>query len=222
MDDRFEATFVVEVSPPAVWQAMTQSADAPEERRSDSSSFLWFPGFESRMEVIESEAERCLRVRKDEQPCKGTEVWVVLEAVERGTCVTVVQSGFGEAFARALNSMAIGWDLIVKDLALYLERGVRGNRHRSAWGIGLGCAVDQVPSGLIVTRLARGGCAERTGLTPGDHILAVAGVPVLTERDLAMVMRTCREGTTLEVDWLRGRERLSGSCAIAAPEAATA
>ncbi len=85
MKDEFEATFVVELAADAVWEALTSrtvSGDA------DDGVHYVLPGFTSLVpldvagasfRLIEQETGRLLRVKKDHEPCAGTEVAIRLE-----------------------------------------------------------------------------------------------------------------------------------------------
>jgi hypothetical protein len=196
MYDRFEATFVVAVPPDAAWSALAAG-------RRDEHEW-WLPAFDSATEVAAVDDGRALHVRKTDEPCAGTEIVVTFEAAAAGTTVTVVQSGFGkELFAQSLEWLSVGWGHIVADLALYLERGVEGRRHRRPWGT-LGCNVHETAAGLVVGSVF-GGFARRVGLAPGDVLLLVGGAPVANVRELATVMRVFGAGDEIEAHWVRDR-----------------
>jgi hypothetical protein len=198
MDDRFEATFIVAVTPEEAWRAL-------EHGRPTAPGEPWrLPAFEAPADELEVEPGRSLRVRKAAEPCKGTEIAITLEAAGSGTRITVVQSGFGAAFESAANVLEVGWTHIVADLALFLERGVAGGRHLMPWG-GLGCTVRAVPAGLEVTAV-HGGTATALGLDRGDILVAVNGAPVVVERELAAVLRAARGRGDVAVTFVRERE----------------
>jgi uncharacterized protein YndB with AHSA1/START domain len=202
MEDRFEATFVVELPIDAVWEALARG-EQPDGR-------FWLPGFEAPGERLEVEPARLLRVRKAAEPCAGTEIAIQLEASGSGTRVHVVQSGFPAAMRAARELFQIGWSQIVADLILYLERGVSARRHVSPWAHP-GCGVREVPTGLEVTAVLPGGFAAQAGLLPGDRLLYLGGAPVFSQLELQALLRVFRRGDELEASFVRGRELRSGS-----------
>jgi hypothetical protein len=146
-------------------------------------------------------------------PCEGTEIVVTMEHEPTGTKVTVVQSGFDlDFFAAHLDLLAVGWSHIVADVALFLERGVRGGRHERPWAM-LGCTFRTAAAGLEVDDVW-GGFAERAGLAPGDVLLTVAGAPLVEPRELATVMRVFSTGDDLEATWARGDELQRATAAL--------
>jgi len=197
MDDRFEATFLVDHPTEQVWQALREGAQGTR----------WMlPAFESPSDVVEMDEGRYVRLKKAAEPCAGTEIAITLEAAASGTTVTVVQSGFGTLFEEMLNTLAIGWSHIVADLALYLQTGARGGRHLAPWA-SLGCGVREVRAGLEVDKVF-GGLAADAGLEPGDLLLAVGGAPVVVERELQTLMRVFGSGDKVDVTWARAGQVL--------------
>jgi hypothetical protein len=214
MKDKFEATFTVDIAPDAAWTAIAQRdlADHDTTRaESPTSGQLWLPGFDGTAELLEAVPGKLLRVRKDRMPCEGTEIVVRLEAQGTGTRITVVQSGFGAFFDAAANWLGVGWDHIVRDLILYLERGVIVHRHMRAWGPAPGFNFRETPSGLVVTGVVSGSPAAAAGMAEGDHLLTINGAPVATTRDLALVMRALPVGNEINFDWVRGRGVMAGA-----------
>lgn len=202
IEDRFEAELVVEQPREEVWRSL--------ERESDGQP-LWllawprFPGFETTARVIEVEAPRRVRAVKESEPCKGTEIAVMLEAVESGTKVLVVQSGFPAFVKDALESFEIGGSQIVADLALYLERGVTLSRHSRPWAFA-GFTTREVAGGLEVVAAMPGSFGDRVGLEPGDLLVSLGGAPVFTQIGLQAMLRVFPSGQDLEAEWVRGRE----------------
>jgi hypothetical protein len=212
MKDEFKATFSIEVAPDEVWPALARKPDDPSQSAIESppGAQVWLPGFEMTGEVLEVAPGQSLRLRKDAMPCKGTEILITLEHEGSGTKVTIVQSGFGARFDAALKWLAIGWDFIVKDFALYLETGVCAHRHLNAWGAPLGAETRERASGLVITALTPDTLAARAGLQPGDRLLTVAGATVGCVRDLTIALRTQQGAQSVELAWVRGRERMKG------------
>src|SRR5438093_13387828 len=58
--------------------------------------------------------------------------------------------------------------------------------------------------GLRVAGVIEGGMADRAGLTPGDTIVAIAGVPIRTLCDLALALRAAGEGREVVIASSRG------------------
>jgi len=212
MKDEFVATFTVEVAPDDVWPALARRTDDRGQSAIDSApgTQVWLPGWEMTGEILEVTPGKRLRLRKDAQPCKGTEILVQLEHEGTGTKVTVVQSGFGAHFEIALKGLSLGWEFIQADLALYLETGVMGHRHLNAWA-SFGANTEESPSGLVITRVQADTLASRVGLEPGDRLLTVAGASLTITRDLVVALRTQRGGEKVELAWVRGRQKLKGT-----------
>jgi uncharacterized protein YndB with AHSA1/START domain len=207
--DEFRATFSIDAAPDEVWEAFARKPEDHSQSAIDSplGTQVWLPGWEMTGELLDVVPQREIRLRKDAEPCKGTEILVTLEHEASGTTVTVVQSGFGARFDVALKALAIGWDCIVSDLALYLETGVIAHRHHNAWGPGLGADTRETASGLIVTRVRPDTLAARAGLQAGDRLLTLAGASVVCTRDLTTALRTQRGAQSVELAWVRGREK---------------
>ena len=216
MKDEFRATFSVEIAPERVWPELAR--DTQDHGRSAIESApgtqVWLPGWEMTGEVLKVVPGEQLLLRKDAQPCKGTEILITLEAEGSGTSVTIVQSGFGAFFDKAINWLGIGWEYIVKDLALYLETGVVAHRHHHAWGLGLGADIRESPTGLVVTQLTGDGIASRAGVQPGDRLLTLAGAQIASTRDLVIALGTQRGLKSVDVSWVRGRERAQGTATL--------
>jgi hypothetical protein len=216
MDDRFEATFIVDTPQSEVWRRL-RDAEPLGDRRAEGEPPAhplrwWLPAFESPADELDCVEGRSVRLTKTAEPCAGTEIAISLEASGRGTKVTVVQSGFGVRFDQMLNSLAIGWSHIVADLALFLQTGARGGRHLAPWA-SLGCTVREIPAGLEVDDVF-GGLAVDVGLEPGDVLLAVGNAPVAFERELQTLMRVFGTGDKLELTWARGGDILRATSVL--------
>jgi hypothetical protein len=203
MEDRFVATFTVEMVPEEVWRLLHQAS--PLSGEESAAGRLWLPGFEGQATVLEAEPFWRLRLRKDHHPCAGSEIIVTLESAGSGARVTVVQSGFGALFDVALDALQIGWSHIVADLALYLRRGVAGGRHTIPWAL-FGCTFNNSDEGLQVAAVFPGSYAARAGIEPGDILLSAGGAPIVERRELETVMRIVLAGELMEARWVRGRE----------------
>jgi len=219
MNDDFEATFVVEMAPREVWEAITRRVV-----EADGARHYVLPGFPSLPPLdvpgasctpIEVEEGRLLRVRKDHQPCAGTEIAVRLEQAGTGTRVTVVQSGFGPFLDFAGRDTVFGHgQQIVNDLRLYLERGV--TVPGTAWGRFLGATPKQTAVGLEIEAIQPGAFAERAGLEVGDLLLTLRGIRIHDLQQLWTVLALTDVGASSEVSWVRGREPMGGKATFEA------
>jgi hypothetical protein len=198
--DRFETTFSIAASPDVVWKRLDQR---------DGEGHWLLPAFEGLGDEIHVETGSRLHVRKVTEPCAGSEIVIVLEHEASGTKVTVSQSGFPAWFAFATDAFAIGWRHIVADLALYLDRGVRGNRHARRWAT-LGCSLRETTGGLEVIETMPGTLADKIGLVAGDIVLTVGGAPIVTRAELETMMRVSG-GEEVEVEWAHGDEKLAAT-----------
>jgi uncharacterized protein YndB with AHSA1/START domain len=216
MKDEFRTTFSVSIEPDRVWPEL---ARRPEDHgqsaiESEPGTQVWLPGWEMTAEVLKVVPGEQLLLRKDAQPCKGTEILIQLEHEDTGTRLTVVQSGFGAFFDKAVDSLAIGADFIFKDLALYLETGVFAHRHLNAWGPGFGAFTRETPTGLLITQVTGDGIAARAGLRAGDRLISFAGASIGNTRDLSVALRTQRGVKEVELYWVRDREKAKGSATL--------
>lgn len=193
-EDRFESEFTVATAPAAVWErlAANQALDLPP-------GDWWLPGFSARVRELERRDGELLRAEKLEEPCAGTEIALTLEASGSGTRVRIVQSGFGARW-QFRDLLAVGWAYIVADLALFLDRGVRADRHLRAWAAP-GWFVRDAPAGPEVVSVQPGSPAAALGVAPGDLIIAVAAAPVVDAGQLETAIRVA--GTApVEVEWV--------------------
>jgi hypothetical protein len=167
------------------------------------------PAWEGAADELDVVPEERLHARKATQPCKGSEIVVTMEDTGSGTRITVVQYGFGPEFEERRPWLESGWWAIRADLHLYFERGYSAGRHIRPWS-SLGCHVAESPSGLVVSAVQPGSFSEQAGMEDGDLVLTLSGSPVITIRELSVVLRALRSGTETKVRYLREREVLSG------------
>lgn len=215
MTDQFTASFVLDIAPAEAWAALQEAQSLkPSSKEAPAYEQWYLPGFPvGTGELLESIPGELLRVRKDTQPCEGTEILVQFEAEGTGTRVTMVQSGFGAGFFIAMGEvLGVGWVHIVADFALYLERRVDPRRHYHRWA-SMGCSTRTTPFGLEIAGV-QGGFAAAAGLVPGDLLLTVHGAPIATQLELQTIMRIVRAGDPISCTWLRGRETLSATAPI--------
>ena len=217
MNDDFEATFVVDLAPAEVWEALTRrtvEGDPGSEGEvhyvlAGFPSFAALPHPGASCTLIELEAERLLRVKKDHHPCQGTEIAVTLEQAATGTRVKVVQSGFGPFLDIVGRATVFGHGhQMMADLRLYIERGL--TVPGTVWGANLGAVTSQTPVGLEIGRVDEGGFAETAGLRSGDLLLTLRGIRLHDIQQLFTVLALTEIGTSADVSWARGREAMSG------------
>lgn len=221
MKDEFRAEFVVDLDRQAVLDALTEPVSGFEPRGEDGSTKRLLPGFPSAKPTVvpgavctqlEIEPGRLLRVRKDDEPCAGTEIAILLEDTETGTRVYVVQSGFGPWFQAAKDTiLAHGYE-IVADFQLFLERGIRVPPKN--WGVSLGGMTRQTPTGVAITAVSPDGFASRAGLERGDLLLTLRGVRIYNTQQLWTALALSGTGDVADVSWARGRDCLRSAAAF--------
>jgi len=163
--------------------------------------------------LIEEDAGRLLRVKKNDEPCAGTEIAVRLEQVETGTRVTVVQSGFGAFIGLVGRDTVFGvGDPITRDFQLYLER--RLTVPGTAWGPDWMRESGQPAVGLELSELVPSGFAQRAGMVSGDLLLTLGKIRVHDLQQLWTVLALTEVGTSLDLTWARGREPMSGKAIL--------
>ena len=217
MSDEFKTTITIEVAPAAVWKALTERTvegdDGVHYVLAGFPSFQPLPIPGASFTELEVEPGKLLRVRKDHEPCKGSEVAVQLEKADTGTKLTIVQSGFGAFLDIVGRNVVFGHGYeIVEDLALYLEHGliVPG----SSWGVFFGATTAQRPLALELARVDPGGFAEKAGLSCGDLLLTLNGIRVRDTRQLSTVLATIRPGTEAEVTVIRAHQLVTGKASF--------
>lgn len=199
-DDGFEATFVVSTPRAEAWKRLER----------DDEGRWWIPGVESPADELEVVPETLLRTRKAAEPCIGTEIVITMEDADSGTRITFAQFGFGDHFTAGRPWLEAGWWAIRADLWVFFEHGARPARNARPWA-DIGCAVMESPGGLTVDGVSPGGLADQCGVRSGDLLLTVAGAPVVTIRELSILLRSMRPGTETKVRYLRGGEVLAGA-----------
>ncbi len=210
MRDGFEATFVVELDIDQVWEAL-----ASRTHEKDGEVHYVMPGFPSFAPLklagasaapVEIEPGRLLRVRKDDEPCAGTEIAVTLEAADTGTRVTIVQSGFGPWLEQLRDTFEAHWTQIVADFRLYIERGL--TVPGTVWGVSLGAQTKQTGSGLEIVAVDANGFGQSAGMQPGDLLLTLRGLRVHDTKQLWTILALTEPGSSAETLLARGRERV--------------
>lgn len=215
MKDDFEESFVVAMAPDAVWQALTErTVDAD----GDGELHYVLPGFPSLTPLgvvgasctpVEVEEGRLLRLTKDHHPCAGTEIAVRLEQAEKGTRITIVQSGFGAFLDLVGRDTAFGHGhQIVNDFRLYIERGL--TVPGAAWGANLGASPRQTPVGLEILSVQPDGFAASAGMKEGDLLLTLRGIRLHDLQQLWTVLALTQAGSEAVATWARGRRAMDG------------
>jgi hypothetical protein len=162
-DDGFEVTFVVSTPRDQAWSWLTDARPAVEGLPEARDGQWWIPAVEAPGDEIEVEPGAKLHVRKAVQPCKGTEIVIVLEDDDTGTRITYVQTGFGAAFESQRPWLTAGWHAIKHDLVVFFSRGASIGRHTTWWS-SIQCDVRETDEGLLVRSVVPGGFAEQAGL----------------------------------------------------------
>ncbi len=159
---------------------------------------------------MEVEVPRRVRVHKDSEPCKDSEITLTLAPVNGSTRVVVVQSNLPDWVKSSVETFVIGGDQITADLILYLERGVQASRHSMPWAFA-GVIAREVGTGLEVSAAIPGCFAERVGLQAGDLLITLGGAPLFTQLCLQTALRLLKAGDEIECSWVRGTEMQHGS-----------
>lgn len=205
-DDGFEATFVVSTPRARAWEWFESAKPASDALPPAAPGQWWIPAIEAPADEREVVAGTRFCGEKATEPCRGTEIVITMEDAETGTRITIVQTGFGAGFAAQRPWLAAGWSAILADLVVFFEHGVAVGRHLSWWW-DLGCVVIETDSGLTIGDVNDDGFAARAGLQRGDLIVTLAGTPVVTVRDLSVLVRgPLHTGVEANVSYFRGTE----------------
>ncbi len=71
-----------------------------------------------------------------------------------------------------------------------------------------------VDRGVLVTAVSRNSEAARSGISPGDIIVRMGGIDITSVRDLIKVMNTHNVGDTVDMEIVRGSDRLQGKTTL--------
>ena len=224
MSRKWEKVFEVSVPVERLWQAFRDDRefggllrwpDASVEQAADP----------ARHEVIAAEPLRQLRFERADKgkPDQRAEFTIVLESTETGSRFTVTRHGFGEgeiadAFADA---NFLGFCHGLADLVFYLETGKAARRHSVGSSQSSTAMVFRERDwGVEVLEVTPGGFADQAGLARGDRILRIGGVPIYTRNDVWGLTTEHAPETPLGVEYVRERERRSGTGRLSKPELA--
>ena len=177
-----------------------------------------FPSFDGRpgcrVTVLASEPQQRLHVRKDDEPCVGTEIQISVGPATAGgwpTRVSLKQWGFSDALLAAGDVIDAHWRQIVADFQLYLthEISVPG----TVFG-DFGATLHQTSLGVELGTVFDGGLAFRCGMTEGDLLVGVGPIRVQSIEQLwtilallgradAAIPMDAAAPATWEVTWIR-------------------
>jgi uncharacterized protein YndB with AHSA1/START domain len=214
-----EKTFTVAVPVARAWEAF---ADSHERSQWEAVEYeidprpggllRWtLPGIEATGRVEEVQVHHLLRHTELTGPHAGCEVTVGFEEVTGGTRITITHAGFGSAeqWDEWLEGTSIGWAQAIADLIVYLHTGVPARRFATAMQ-SPGMTMADTDAGIEVLVVIAGGLADQAGLRPGDLVLRVGRAPVFSIAELWVLMREHGAGSSFEIDYVRGGERLRG------------
>ena len=210
MSKAFESVFDVERPLHAVWEAChLPTNDVPPQCRIPA-----FPSVDGQpgcaATIIDLTPQQFLRVRKDDEPCAGTEIEIHISPATAGgwpTRVSVRQSGFASWLLAAGDVALAHWRHIVADFHLYLAHEV--TVPGTVWGE-IGAGLRQTPIGLELTDVTKGGLAARCGMQAGDVLLTIGGIRIHTIEQLWTVL-ALRTGRDAPVTWARNGRRRSAT-----------
>lgn len=220
MTAAFEAVFNIERPLHAVWEAcrLPSESDPPRNRDASACRLPAFPSFDGQSgcaaTVIESRPQQSLRLRKDDEPCRGTEIDIRIEpATAAGwpTRVTLRQSGFASWFLAAGDVVEAHWQHIVADFRLYLTHGV--DVPGTIWG-DFGATVRETPIGLELLAVTDAALASRCGMHEGDLLLTIGPIRIHTIEQLWTVLALLPAGTKTSAAWVRNGVRMAASATI--------
>lgn len=207
MSAEYRRTFTVAVPVERAWKAFTDGAErdawmgAPPEGLADA-----------QITVENVDRHRQLSWSQSHEGLEGSfHNTVTFEETTSGTRITMTRSGFGDSedWLHYATNTARGWDESLADFVLYVETGVLGGRHFQ-FTSGIAATTLQADAGVRITGVVPGGFAEACGMCAGDLLLRLNGVPVLTGSDVAFLCREHAPGTTIEAQYVRGGELLTG------------
>jgi uncharacterized protein YndB with AHSA1/START domain len=212
MSGKWQRTFEVSVPVERAWRAFTEEqaelTRQPEGPERDPNAGI-------PPKVLEVQPLKLLRWEQGGGSLpERAEFTVVFESTDRGSRFTVTRCGFGEGEDADVfsESNALGWEMGFMDLALYLETGQRVQRHY--FGVfkgGTGVTFATRPWGLEVLAVRAGSFGEEAGLTRGDRLVRIGGVPIFSRGDVWLLLEEHAAGTKLDVEYIRGRDLRHGA-----------
>ncbi len=214
MNDRVEAVFNVDRPQHQVWEACRLPSDAEH----PLCRLPAFPSLDGKTgcaaTVLEMRPQQFLRLYKDDEPCKGTEIGIQVDpATAAGwpTRVTLWQSGFGPWFEAARDVFETHWRQIAANFELYVSRGI--TVPGTIFG-DFGATVSATPTGLELAAIDAGGFAARCGMATGDLLLTVGPIRIHSIEQLWTAMALLPSDAEIPATWARGTVRMAGHSAF--------
>jgi serine protease Do len=145
---------------------------------------------------------------------------VDLEGRVIGVCVPLTPGVQKETAGAEWYDSGIGFAVPLDGLDSVLERLKKGETLQHAF---LGVQVEAYgdpPTGAQIKKIVADSQAAKAGLAEGDKIVSLGGTAILDVAHLATVIHRHLSGDKVEVEVLRGEERLTKSAEFASPPAA--
>jgi uncharacterized protein YndB with AHSA1/START domain len=228
---RVEQSIVVETMPELAFEALTQASEL-REWFSDQAwtepwpggryALHWNQGYhvEGRFLELESPRHAVVAWQGTGEPGDTTVEFTVETATEGSVSVTVRHDRFGpgDEWDQAIAEAQKGWQVGLENLKSTLETGQDLRLIRQPF---LGIYLDLLTPeraeregidadyGIYVTGTVEGSGAEAAGLCSGDVVVAAGGAELSGLTDLGTILRAHQAGDTLDLEIVRGRERLT-------------
>jgi uncharacterized protein YndB with AHSA1/START domain len=211
MSGKWQRTFEVSVPVERVWRAFTEEGA---ELREQPPGATPDPNRGVQPKMLEVQTLKLLRwAEEGGQLLERAEFTVTFESTDRGSRFTVTRCGFGEGEVTDVfsESTSLGWEQGFMDMVLYLETGQRVLRHyygclKSTTGVTWATR----DWGLEVLDVGRETFGAEAGLTRGDRLVRLGGVPIFGRQDVWLLLQEHDVGRELDVEYIRGRERRHG------------
>jgi uncharacterized protein YndB with AHSA1/START domain len=228
---RVEQSIAVDTTPELAFEALTQASELREwfsdqawtEVRPDGRYALhWIQGYhvEGRFLELEPPHRAVVAWQGTGEPGHTTVEFTVETAPEGGVSVVVGHGRFGpgDEWDQAIVEAEKGWQAGLENLKSTLETGQDLRFTRQPF---LGIYLDvltparaerediDVDYGIYVTGTVEGSGAEAAGLCRGDVIVTAGGAELPGLTDLGVILRAHQAGDTLDLEIVRGRERLT-------------
>jgi uncharacterized protein YndB with AHSA1/START domain len=225
---KIKKTLVVQTTPEAAFEALTQASEL-REWFSDEAWTVLRPG--GRYEVRWNQGYRSDgRFTKLDPPRRATVTWqgtgepgetkikFKIKPVDEGAKVTVIHRGFGpgDEWDKAVAQSEKGWSAGLENLKSTLETGVDLRLARQPF---LGITFDTLNAeraakegiaaeeGIYVLGTVEESGAGAAGLAQGDVIVAFGGIETPGVQELGASLRAHKAGDMVDVDLVRGQDR---------------
>ena len=219
---------VVETSQELAFEALTRASELrewsceqawTEVRPGGRYDLRWASGYrtEGKFTVLEPSHRASVTWQGSGEPGQ-TAVEFRVDAVDGGTRVTVVHSGFGAGseWDQAVAESEQGWRTGLENLQSVLETGIDLRVTRRPF---LGITFDQlnaeraakegiaVQDGIYVLGTVEDSGARAAGLAKGDVIVSLGGMPTADYHGLTAALGRCHAGDTVDMEVVHGQER---------------